>query len=144
HRATLKNRSAHSRGGCVKSFGNIAKPAGTVLDPPSHCLVCSAIQRGAPAVITAWYGANDVPIDAVIQYSITLTSSASLLKRRSTSPSQSLQRWKNCTSHAASPAGESASPTASSRGRVPWISAYAPSAFWNSAIASRYLRSACV
>ena len=78
-RCTLKNRSAHSRGGCERSFGNIAKPAGTSCDP-SFCLTASAIQRGGPAFSTSKYGMNARPMLPVTQYTIALVSISSSCK----------------------------------------------------------------
>ena len=53
----------------------------------------------------------------VAQYIVRKSHSWSLEKRRSTSPSQSLQRRYFSTSQAASPAGESLKPTADRVGR---------------------------
>ncbi len=50
-----------------------------------------------------------------------LVSSSSFVKRRSTSPPQSLHALNFSTIHAARPAGESVSPYASVWGFVPWI-----------------------
>src|SRR5688500_4689168 len=124
-RCTLKNRSAHSRGGCVRSLGNIANAAGTSCEP-TFCLTISAIQRGAPVLNTSKYGMKVAPMLPVTQYSIVLVSISSLVKHASISPSQSLHRSNFSVSHAASPIGESLSPSASVCGLWPWINAYAP------------------
>src|SRR4051812_12989191 len=89
HRSTLKNRSAHSRGGFERSLGNIAKAVGTS-DEPSRCLMPCLIQVLAPAWVLSKYGANEWSIVSVTQYRVTLASNSSLVKHRSTSPSQSL------------------------------------------------------
>ena len=70
------------------------------------CSAHSQYSRAADAIVP------------VSQYVVALASSSSLVKRLSTSPSQSLNDRNISTSHAASPAGESLTAKARVCGRV--------------------------
>src|SRR6185295_9500512 len=97
-RVTLKKRSAHARGGRMISRGKIAHPVGTVTR--------KSVGGKAPERSASQYSRHDELAAAGTQYSITLVNNSSLVKRRSTSPSQSLQARNFSTIHAARPAGE--------------------------------------
>ena len=66
----------------------------------------------------AWYIRIDEPIVPVSQYRVTFVSTSSLVKRRSSWPAKSLHARSFSTIYAASPAGESVSPTAAVCGFV--------------------------
>lgn len=81
---------------------------------------CSRSGRGEVRFCSA-HSAYSRAADAIVpvsQYVVTLASSSSWVKRRSTSPPQSLNDRNISTSQAASPAGESFRANASVCGRV--------------------------
>jgi len=82
--------------------------------------ICTRTGRGKVRFCSA-HSAYSRAADAIVpvsQYVVAFASSSSLVKRRSTSPPQSLNERNISTSHAASPAGESFTAKARVCGRV--------------------------